>query len=54
MTHSNWYRLGKTTYKGIKTDGIISQFCLEHLIHEPTHIIGDSFSCTDLIFSQVW
>ena len=48
----NWYRSGKTTYKRIEIDGITSQFCLELLIHEPTHITGDSFSCTDLIFTS--
>ena len=34
-----WYSLGKTTYEGTRIDGITSQFGLEQLILEPTHII---------------
>ena len=33
-----WYPSGKTTYEGAGIDGITSQFGLEQLIHEPTHI----------------
>ena len=44
-----WYPLGKTTYEGTRTDGITSQFRLEQLIHEPTHIIGERFPCIDLV-----
>ena len=46
-----WYPLGKTTYEGTRIDGITSQFGLEQLIHEPTHIIGERSSCIDLIFA---
>lgn len=48
----NWYRPGKATYDSIKTDVIKSQFCLEQLIHDPTHIIGDSISFVDLVFKS--
>ena len=37
-----WYPLGKTTYEGTGIDGITSQFGLEQLIHEPTHIVFTS------------
>ena len=47
-----WYPLGKTTYEGTRIDGITSQFGLEQLIHEPTHIIGERSSCIDLIFAS--
>ena len=47
-----WYSLGKTTYEGTRIDGITSQFGLEQLIHEPTHIIGERSSCIDLIFAS--
>ena len=47
-----WYLLGKTTYKGTGIDGITSQLGLEELIHEPTHIVGESSSCIDLIFAS--
>ena len=45
------YPLGKSTYECIRIGGITSQFGLEQLIHEPTHIIGERFSCIDLIFA---
>ena len=47
-----WYPSGKTTYEGTRIDGIASQFGLEQQIHEPTHIIGESSSCIDLIFAS--
>ena len=31
---------------------IISTFGLQEIINEPTHIIGDSSSCIDLIFTS--
>ena len=39
------------TYKGSKNDGIASQFGLQQIIKEPTHIFDDSSSCTELIFT---
>ena len=47
-----WYLLGKTIYEGTRIDGIKSQFGLEQLIHEPTHITGERSSCIDLIFAS--
>ena len=47
-----WYPLGKTIYEGTRIDGITSQFGLEQLIHEPTHIIGERSFCKDLIFAS--
>ena len=41
----------KTAYEGSKIDGITSTFGLQQIINEPTHIIGDSSSCIDLIFT---
>ena len=48
---SLWYNNDITTYEGSKTDGVTSQFRLQQIIKEPTHIIGDSSSCIDLIFT---
>ena len=48
--YSLWYNNDITTYEGSKTDGVTSQFGLQQIIKEPTHIIGDSSSCIDLIF----
>ena len=48
---SLWYNNDITTYEGSKIDGVTSQFGLQQIIKEPTNIIGDSSSCTDLIFT---
>ena len=39
-------------YEGSKIDGITCTFRLQQIINEPAHIIGDSSSCTDLIFTS--
>ena len=52
QTKGWWYPLGKTTYEGTRIDGITSQFELEQLIPEPTHIIGEKSSCIHLIFAS--
>ena len=49
---SNWYKHDTTTYEGSKIDVITSQFGLKQLIQEPTHILTDSSSCIDLIFTS--
>ena len=47
---SLWYNNDITAYEGSKIDGATSQFGLQQIIKEPTHFIGDSSSCIDLIF----
>ena len=49
---SNWYTGDTTTSEGSKTEPITSQFGLQKIINEPTHIQGQTVSCTDLIFSS--
>ena len=49
---SNWYTGDTTTSEGSKTEAITSQFGLQQIINEPTHIQGQSVSCIDLIFSS--
>ena len=49
---SNWYKNNKTSYEGSKIDAITSQFGLLQLITEPTHILVDSSSCIDLLFTS--
>ena len=44
-----WFKGDKTSYEGSKIDAINSQFGLQQLINEPTHLVPDSFSCIDLI-----
>ena len=48
---SLWYNNDISTYEGSKIDGVTSQFGLEQIIKEPTHIIGESLSYIDLIFT---
>ena len=42
----------KTSYKDSKIDAITSQFGLQQLINEPTHLVTDSSSCIALIFTS--
>ena len=42
----------KTSYVGSKIDAITSKFRLQQLINEPTHLVADSSSCIDLIFTS--
>ena len=38
--------------KGAKIDTLTSQFWLQQIIKEPTHILAESSSCIDLIFTS--
>ena len=49
---SNWYTGDTTTFEGSKIEAITSQFGLQQIINEPTHIQGKSVSCIDLFFSS--
>ena len=46
------YKHGTTTYEGSNVDAITPQFGLNQLIQEPTHILTDSSSCIDPIFTS--
>ena len=49
---SLWYNSNITTYEDSKMDNdVTSQFGLQQIIPEPTHILSDFSSCIDLIFS---
>ena len=48
----NWYRQNKTSFEDNSTESITSQFGLYQLINEPTHLLGNSSLCTDLIFTS--
>ena len=48
---SNRYTGDTTTSEGSKIEAITSQFGLQQIINEPTHIQRKSKSCIDLIFS---
>ena len=49
---SSWYKHDKTTYEGSKIVAITSQFGLQPLITESTHILTDSSLCIDLLFTS--
>ena len=49
---SNWHTGDTTTSEGSKIEAITSQFGLQQIINEPTHIQGNSVPCIDLIFSS--
>ena len=47
-----WFKGDKTSYERSKIDAITSLFGLQQLINEPTHLLADSSSCIDLIFTS--
>ena len=49
---SNWYRDDITTLEGNEIDYATSLFDQKQLINELTHILGNSSSCIDLVFSS--
>ena len=44
--------LGDKTYEGSKIDAVTSQFGLQQLINDTIHLVADSSSCIDLIFTS--
>ena len=49
---SNWYTGDTTTSEVSKIEAITSQFGLQQIIDEQTHIQGQSASCIEIIFSS--
>ena len=48
---SQWHDKDSSTSEGISIENITSQFGLHQIIDEPTHILENSSSCIDLIFT---
>ena len=48
----NWYSQDKTSFEGKSIESINSQFGLYQLVNEPTHLLENSSSCIDLIFTS--
>ena len=48
----SWYINDSTTSQGNVLENITSQFGLQQIIKEPTHILDNSSSCIDLIFTS--
>ena len=49
----NWYKHEKTSYEGAKIDPLTTQFGLQQIIKETTHILAESSSFIDLTFSPI-
>ena len=48
----NWYINDKTNTEGAKIEFVTSQYGLYQIINEPTHVLENSSSCIDLIFTS--
>ena len=48
---NNWYINDKPTTECAKIEFVTSQFVLHQIINEPTHVLENSSSCIDLIFT---
>ena len=48
---SQWHNKNSSTSEGISIENIASQFGLHQIINEPTHVLENSSSCIDLIFT---
>ena len=53
---NKWSEGDISTIEESKIDFLTSQFGLSQIIKEPTHILENSYSCIDLIFTinQIW
>ena len=49
---SQWHDKDISTSEGTSVENITSQFELHQIINEPTHILENSSSCIDLIFTS--
>ena len=49
---SNWYLNDVTRFEGLQIEFLASQFAMSQVINEPTHILDNSKSCIDLIFTS--
>ena len=49
---SNWYLNDITTFERSQVEFLVSQFPMSQVIKEPTHILDNSKSCIDLIFTS--
>ena len=49
---SQWHDKDSSTFEGISVESMTWQFGLHQIINEPTHILENSSSCIDLIFTS--
>ena len=48
----SWWVEDEVTTEGTKLSELCDSYCLNQLIEEPTHILGNSLSCIDLIITD--
>ena len=49
---SNWWKNDLSTSEGIQVDSLTTSYGLSQIISDPTHILPNSSSCIDLIFTN--
>ena len=49
---SQWYKNDKITTEDSKVANLTSQYGLKQIINQPTHILNNSSSCNDLLFTS--
>ena len=49
---SQWYKNDKTRTEGSKIANLTSQYGLKQIINQPTHILNNSSSCINLLFTS--
>ena len=49
---SQWYENDKTTTEGSKIANITTRYGLKQIINQPTHILNNSSSCIDSLFTS--
>ena len=48
----SWWKSDIDTIEGTKIDAVTSSYGLQQLISQPTHLLANSSSCIDLIFTD--
>ena len=51
VRNSDWWNVDSTNLQGTELAELAAQYSLNQIIDDPTHILPNSTSCTDLIFT---
>ena len=49
---TNWWKNDLSTFEGTQVDSLTTSYSLSQIISDPTHILPNSSSCIDLIFTN--
>ena len=52
LNHQNWWKNDLSTSEGTQVDSLTTSYGLSQIISDPTHILPNSSSCNDLIFTN--